>query len=155
MTLLDTLSARLRPDKPAAPAELPAPDARLAMAALLVRMAKADRAYLFAELQQIDRVLAAQNDLNPVEAARMRASAERLEAALPNAPTFARVIRDACPYAERLRLIEALWSVILADGLKQSQELDAITLMERDLEISPEDAARLRFRPDTHGDETT
>lgn len=144
MTLLDTLTARLHPTRPAAAKPLAGPDARLAMAALMVRIAKADRAYLFAELQQIDRVLAAQNGINAVEAARMRASAERLEAALPNAPTFARVIREAVPYAERLSLVEALWTVILADGLKQAQEIEAIALMEQDLGIDAEDAARLR-----------
>jgi len=149
MTLTDLLKSRLQPTAPPAPTPLPPPDARLAIAALLVRMAKADKAYLFAELRQIDRVLAAQNGLNPVEAARMRASAERLEAALPNAPTFARVIREATPYAERLSLIEALWSVILADGLKQSQEIEAIALMERDLGIDADDAARLRRHADT------
>ena len=148
MTLLDTLTARFRPTRPEPTAPLPGPDARLAMAALLVRMAKADKAYLFSELQQIDRVLAAQNDLNPVKAARMRASAERLEGALPNTATFARVIRDACPFEERLKLGEALWSVILADGLKHEQELEAITLMQRHLDLTPSDAPRQRLRPD-------
>ena len=92
--------------------------------------------------------LAAQNDLNPVDAARMRSNAERLEGALPNAAIFARVIRDACPFEERLKLVEALWSVIFADGLKNEQELEAITLMQRHLDITPSDAPRQRLRPD-------
>jgi uncharacterized tellurite resistance protein B-like protein len=53
--------------------ELPAADARTALGALMVRAAKADKAYLFEEVEQIDAVLAKLYGLNPVQAAKMRA----------------------------------------------------------------------------------
>ena len=74
---------------------LPATDARHALGALMVRAAKADHTYLFVEVQMIDRVLAAQHDLNPVEAAQMRASCEKLEAQMPETEELAGILKAA------------------------------------------------------------
>ena len=54
-------------------------DARLALAALLVRLAKADDDYAVEEIRRIDRIIASRYGLNPVDAAKLRADAEDLE----------------------------------------------------------------------------
>jgi len=49
---------------------LPAADAGHVAGALMVRAAKADKAYLFEEVEMIDRVLAQRHQLGPIEAAK-------------------------------------------------------------------------------------
>lgn len=122
------------------PPPLPELDAQLALGALLVRVAKADRAYLFEELEQIDRILAARGRIGPVEAAKRRATCERLEAAFPDTPTFTALIHDAVPYEERRAMVEALWRVALADGLEEAQEAEMVHLIEAQLGVSPDDS---------------
>ena len=70
---------RAAPDSP----PLPTPTAELSLGALLVRMAKADSNYHVTEIGVVDRVLAAQFDLSPVDAAKMGAECERLEKEAP------------------------------------------------------------------------
>ena len=55
------------------PAPLNDEDARTAMGALLVRIAKSDGCYAAEEIGVIDRLLAQRYGLNPVEAAKLRA----------------------------------------------------------------------------------
>lgn len=65
------------------PARLPAPDAQLALAALLVRIARSDGDYADDEIARIDRILARRHGLSPFEAAKLRVEAETLEAEAP------------------------------------------------------------------------
>lgn len=126
------------------PAALPEPDARLALAALLVRVAKSDHAYLFEEISRIDRILAARFGLNPVEAAKLRATAEKLEHDLPETERFAAVLRESVDYAERLGIAGALWEVMMADGKADADEEAAIVAIEHALGIEEYDSAALR-----------
>ncbi len=118
----ENLVKRLR-GIPATP-PLPEPDEKLAVGALMVRVAKSDHHYDAVEIGEIDRILAAAFDLNPVEAAKMRATCERLEAAAPGTPDFALIIRQNVDYPHRLEVARALWQVVLADG-KHVPEEDA------------------------------
>lgn len=127
------------PDKP-----LPELDAAHAIGALLVRVAKADHVYLFEELEQIDRILAQRNGLNPVAAARMRADCERLEAEIPDTPRFAAMVRDAVAYEERLAVVRALWAVVLADGIREEHEVALVDLIEDMLGVSEEHSREAR-----------
>ncbi len=136
MELIDRLTAWLhRPKDQPAPEPLPELDARLALGALLVRLAKADHVYLFEELEQIDRILAEREGLGPIDAAKMRATCERLEHAMPETEHFTALIREAVPYDERRSIVEALWRVILADGIEQDQELIVAELIEDQLGV--------------------
>lgn len=141
--MLRELLARFAHDRHP-PAALPEPDARLALAALLVRVAKSDHAYLFEEISRIDRILAARFGLNPVEAARLRATAEKLEHDLPETERFASVLRDSVDYAERLGIAGALWEVMMADGKADAEEEAAIAAIEHALGIEAYDSAALR-----------
>ncbi len=98
------------------------PDARVALAAILVRIARADEVYSKTEVARIDRVLAARYGLGPFEAAALRGQAERLEAEAPDTVRFTRAIKGAVPLEDRIAVIEAMWQVVLADGEREAEE---------------------------------
>ncbi len=103
--------------------DLPDPDAELALGALLVRVAKSDRDYQLEEISLIDRILARQFQHSPIEAAKIRATCEKLHAAAPETDTFASLIRSTTGIEMRLATLDALWEVVLADGRQQENEL--------------------------------
>ena len=119
---------------------LPQPDARLALGVLLVRVAKADRAYLFEELEQIDRIIAHQNNVDPLQAAKTRAMCEKLDSAVSSTATFVELIKRSVAYADRLAMVEALWNVVVADGIEQKQELELVTWIEDHIGVERRDA---------------
>ncbi len=135
----------------AQPVPLPEPDQHLALAALLVRVAKADGHFADEEAQRIDRLLAARYGLTPFEAVRLRAQAETLEAEAPDTVRFTRSIKDAVPYEEREGVIEALWSVVLADGVRDAEETTLMRLVASLLGISDRDSALARQRVEARG----
>ena len=119
-------------------------DARLALAALLVRLARSDDDYADSEVSRIDKVLAERYGLSPFEAAGLRARAEDLEAEAPDTVRFTRAIKDAVPYDHRLGVVQALWSVALADGQRSQDEDSLLRLVVSLLGISDVDSARAR-----------
>ncbi|MBO9465029.1 Tellurite resistance protein TerB [Pelagimonas phthalicica] len=131
--------------KHAPEAPLPKPDAKLALGTLLVRVAMADKAYLFEEIEQIDRILAKAYDLNPIEAAKMRATCEKLAFSVENDEDMAALIRDSVDYDHRREKVEALWQVVLADGITDEREAALVDLIEKVLGVDADhsEAARL------------
>jgi uncharacterized tellurite resistance protein B-like protein len=129
-----------------APDSFPDADARLALSALLVRVAKADAHYSVEEIRRIDRILATRYQLNPVESAQLRAEAEALEHEAPDTVRFTRAIKDAVPFEERLAVIEALWDVVLADGEREDNEMALLRLIAPMLGITDQDSAHARRR---------
>lgn len=107
-------------------APLPQPDPQMALGVLMVRVAKSDHSYHLAEIQRIDRLLARLFGLNPVEAAKMRATCEKLDARAPNTDTFADLIRMELDHAHRLSALEALCEVMLVDGMPHVEEIEEI-----------------------------
>jgi len=113
----------------------PVLDAQFAIAALLVRIAKADADYAFEEIAEIDRIVARTWNLNPVDAMKLRAQAERIEAGAteaekPDTAELTRLVQDHTPYDQRRALYDALWDVSLADRRLHDNEgrfLDDIT----------------------------
>ncbi|MFD2738987.1 TerB family tellurite resistance protein [Sulfitobacter aestuarii] len=138
----DFLKRLTQPD----PAPLADDDARLALTALLVRLARTDNDYSPAERNQIDRVIADRYALQPKAAATLRESGEALEAEAPDTVRFTRAIKDAIPYDQRLGVIEALWSVVLADGNRADEEDALLRLVSKLLGISDPDSAMARQR---------
>lgn len=105
---------------------LPEVTTELALGALLVRMAKVDEVYHYAEISTLDRVLAARFDLNPVEAAKMRATCELLEKAAPDTAKFVALIRDNVDLKDRVALLSALQRIAEADGVERTEEMELI-----------------------------
>lgn len=129
---------------PKDPMPLPEMDARHALGTLLVRVAMADKAYLFEEVEQIDRILAKAYGLKPLEAAKMRADCERLAFALKGDADLAAVIRDSVAYEHRLEKVAALWQVVLADGVTDDREAALMDLIENQMGIDRDHSDQAR-----------
>lgn len=126
------------------PQPLPEPDAKLALGALMVRVAKSDQIYQFSEISRIDKLLARLNRLKPVEAARMRATCEKLDKAAPGTEEFAHLIRETVSFEDRIDALEALWEVVLADGVRHEVELAVVEQVREALGLSEADSDRAR-----------
>ncbi|MBL9064570.1 TerB family tellurite resistance protein [Tabrizicola sp.] len=127
-----------------APHRLPEPDARLALAALLVRVARSDGLYAAEEVERIDRVLAHRHGLDPFAAAKLRSEAEDLEREAPDTVRFTRALKDAVALEDRADLMTALWSVALADGLREAHEDRLMRLVANLLGLTDVDSALAR-----------
>ena len=126
------------------PEQLPDEDARLALTALLVRVARSDGHYASSEKAEIDAAISRRYGLEPQGMARLREEAEMLEAEAPDTVRFTRAIKDAIAYEERLAVIEALWSVVLADGERAQEENALLRLVASLLGIEDRDSALAR-----------
>lgn len=135
---------RLFPRRARGPKTLPQPDVQLALGALLVRVAFADRHYRASEVGQIDRILSATFNLKPLAAAKLRATSEALERQAPGTPEFARILREAVDYADRKALADAMWSVALADGAGDAAEEQMLQEIETALGLTEEDILAAR-----------
>lgn len=138
----DLLRGLLAPD----PQRLPDPDARVALAALLVRIAKVDGDYSDAEISRIDRILMTRYRLSPFDAIALRHEAETLEAQAPDTVRFTRAIKEAVDYDHREGVIEALWEVVLADGVRDGEEDSLLRLLANLLGINDRDSNLARQR---------
>ena len=143
MPLLKTFFRAFRPEKPSA---LPDPDAELALGALLVRVAQADRDYQVEEISLIDRILQRMYQHDAVEAAKVRATCEKLHAAAPDTDTFGKLIRETTGLEERLAALEALWEVVLADGEQKEGELRIVEEARKAMGLSYNDSQAARER---------
>lgn len=128
------------------PAPLPDADARLALTALLVRVARADNHYDAVEADQIDRVLKARYGLSPFETASLRREAEEAEREAADTVQFTRAIKDAVPLEDRIGVVEDLWQVVLADGARDAEEDSLLRLVSNLLGINDRDSALARQR---------
>jgi len=128
-------------------------DARLALTALLVRVARSDGDYAAAELQRITRIIATRYGLSQAEAKTLRCEAEVLESEAPDTVRFTRAIKDAVPYDDRLAVIESLWQVAMADGARDASEDALLRLVANFLGVSDRDSARARQKVTAAGND--
>ncbi|MBI1218877.1 MAG: TerB family tellurite resistance protein [Rhodobacteraceae bacterium] len=138
----DLLRGLLAPE----PSRLSHPDARLALAALMVRIARVDGDYSDIEITRIDRILSSRYALSPFDAIALRHEAEALEAAAPDTVRFTRAIKDAVDYDHRESVIEALWEVVLADGVRDGDEDSLLRLLANLLGVNDRDSNLARQR---------
>jgi uncharacterized tellurite resistance protein B-like protein len=125
---------------------MPAPEASLAMAALLVRLARTDGSYDAQEVASIDSALVQTFGLSPAAAGALRLRAEALEAEAPDTVRFTRSLKDAVPHDHRIDLVEAMWRVVLSDGTRDDDEESMMRLVSNLLGISDVDSALARQR---------
>lgn len=128
------------------PAPIADADARLALTALLVRVARSDNDYSSAEMGLIDHITQDRYGLSAQDAAILRAEAEAMEAQAPDTVRFTRAIKDAVAYDDRVAVIEALWKVVLADGARAKEEDALLRLVTNLLGVSDPDSAMARQR---------
>ncbi|OIP82285.1 MAG: hypothetical protein AUK37_09350 [Rhodobacterales bacterium CG2_30_65_12] len=122
------------------PLQLADADARLALTALLVRLARSDHDYARAEIDEIEGIIAARYGLGQAEATALRCEAEALEAEAPDTVRFTQAIKQAVPYEDRRRVIESAWAVVLADGARASEESALMRLVANLLGVNDRDS---------------
>lgn len=138
----DLLKRLIQPE----PAPIADADARLALTALLVRVARSDNDYSGDERNLIDQIAQERYGLSASDASALRAEAEAMEAEAPDTVRFTRAIKDAVAYDDRLAVIEALWKVVLADGQRAQEEDALLRLVTNLLGITDQDSAKARQR---------
>ncbi len=132
--------------RPTETQRLPDPDAELALGALLVRVAKSDRDYKLEEISLIDRTLARLYKHNVLQAAKLRATCEKLHAAAPETDTFARLIRETTDLKSRLAALDALWEIVLADKNEHPWEIEIVKDTCKAMGLSELDNKRARAK---------
>jgi uncharacterized tellurite resistance protein B-like protein len=140
--MLSVLRALLSPNPP----RLAEPDARLALATLLVRVARSDGSYDVAEVAHINRILMQRHNLSETAAAYLRTEAEAMEAEAPDTVRFTRALKSAVPLEDRTALVEALWTVALADGARDADEDRLLRLVSNLLGLTDVESAQARQR---------
>jgi len=138
----DFLSRLTKPD----PEPLDNSDARLALTALLVRIAKSDGEYEASEKDRIGAIAEARYGLSSGDAESLLNDAEVLESEAPDTIRFTRAIKEAVAYEDRIAVIEALWQVALADGERDAKEDALIRMASSFLGVSDMDSAQARRR---------
>ncbi|MBF9056744.1 TerB family tellurite resistance protein [Rhodobacterales bacterium HKCCA1065] len=121
-------------------------DARLALCALLVRLARSDGDYAQAERAKIAETLAARYGLDPSGVDALIHEAEAVEAEAPDTVRFTRAIKESVAYEDRIVVIEALWAIALADGQRSADEDALLRMVAPMLGINDRDSALARQR---------
>ena len=127
-----------------APDQLADDDARLALGALLVRVAKSDEHYDDIEAMRIEQILGQRYGINSAEAGQLRSQCEELEFQAPDTVRFTRSIKDFVPHEDRIGVVEDLWSVVLADGVRDADENSLLRLVANLLGVSDVQSATAR-----------
>ena len=110
----------------------------------MVRIAKSDDDYSTTEIARIDAVLGLLYQLSADQAAKLRQTAEALEAEAPDTVRFTRAIKEEVPYEERFDVVRALWQVVLADGARDAEEDALMRLLASLLGVNDRDSALAR-----------
>ena len=95
---------------------------KVAVAALLVEAAQMSACFDETERSVIERILGRRYDLPSDAAARLLASAERLNAESTQLFSFTHLIVEQMAPEERVRVIEMLWETVYADGILSPDE---------------------------------
>ena len=94
----------------------------LALAAILVEAARRDGDYAAAERDAILRILQREEGLNDAGAAALLNEAEAAQEAAVDLFRFTHALKESTPFEDRIAIIEDLWDVILADGVRDNSE---------------------------------
>ena len=133
-------------DQESPSSQLQGTDAEVAIAALLVRVARADDRYTAQEEARIDQILARRRGLDMNEAAEHRAAAEMIEGEAPDTVRFTRQIKDRIPLDDRSGVLAAMWEITYADGRRSADEESLVRLVAGLLGINDRDSALIRQR---------
>jgi len=124
-------------------------DARLALGALLVRIARSDDDYAQVEKDQIKGVLAARYGLS--DASSLLADCEALETEAPDTVRFTRAIKDGVAYEDRIGVVEDMWAIVLADGVRDAHENQIMRMVPPMIGVEDQDSNAARRRIETRG----
>lgn len=129
------------------PSPLAETDARLALGALLIRLARSDGDYAAIEISRIDAILASRYNL--ADSTNLRKDCEVLEKEAPDTVRFTRAIKDAVPYEERKAVVISMWEIVLADGERSDEENSIMRMVAPMLGVSDQDSNAARIAVET------
>ena len=119
-------------------------DEKIALAALCVRVAKADNVYDPNEISSIDTELSQHFSMSMADARVLRVQAEKLEQEAPDTVRFTRAIKEKIELEKRREILETLWKITLADGKREAEEDSLIRLVSSLLGLTDIESARAR-----------
>lgn len=122
------------------------PPVQRAVAALLVEAARSDGIYGPDEIAAVDHLLGGLFDLTVADAGALRKVGEAAQSNAPDLVRFTRVIKTAMTEAERVAVIEALWAVVLSDGVRHPREDALMRRLAPLIAVSDRDSAFGRQR---------
>lgn len=94
----------------------------LALAAVMVEAARRDGDYAAAEREAILRIVMREEGLDPAGAEALLVEAETAQEKSVDLFRFTHALKESTPFEDRVRIIEDLWEVILADGERGHEE---------------------------------
>ena len=121
-------------------------DARLAITALMIRVARSDDDYSKAELNNIISLISARFKLSHDEADKLIKEAELVEEQAPDTVRFTKSIKSAKDFDDRIAIIADLWAVVLPDSFRDTNEDALIRTVVSLLGVSDKDSAFARQR---------
>ena len=116
--MFDSLARLFRTDE-AVERDIPG---SLALAALLVEAARRDGDYAADERHAILRIVKREEGLDEAAADSLLNEAEAAQDAAVDLFRFTHALKESTPFEDRVRIIEDLWDVILADGERGHEE---------------------------------
>ncbi len=139
--MLNTLLSLL--DSPATDQPLQEDDARTALTALLIRLAREDGHYAQSEKDVIRQIVTARFD---ADIDTLLSDAETFEAEAGDTVRITRLIKDGVPYEGRIEVVEALWQVVLADNHRSDEENAFLRLVISLLGVTDQESGLARRR---------
>jgi len=142
--MLKSLLALL--DGPAQTTQLQDDDARTALTALLIRVAKEDGHYAPSEKLIIRDIIAQRYALDPAATDALMTEAEEFETQAGDTVRITRLIKDGVPYINRVEVVEALWQVVLADDDRTDEENAFLRLVVSLIGVTDQESGLARRR---------
>ncbi len=116
-------------------------DERLALTALLIKIAKSDYEYSSVEKSRIKIILKKRFLISELEVTDLINKAELLEDESSDSVRFTKVIKEFVPLEKRNEIIEIFWELVLADGIREDDENSLLRILGSLLGVNDRDVA--------------
>lgn len=124
-------------------------DERMAVAVLLIRIAKSDYDYAGIEKVRISNILERRYTLSKFECDKMLIQAEGVEDESSDNVKFTKIIKSFVPIEKRNEIIELFWELVLADGVRDDDENGLLRILGSLLGVNDRDIAFSRQKVQT------
>ncbi len=119
---------------------------RMAVAVLLMEVARSEDGISSEERQAIHRIIEAQHAISPEQAREITELAERDAEQATSLHPFTRLIVDECSLEERAEVIRMLWEVTFADGHAGSHEQHLVRKVAGLLHVPHREFIRMKLK---------
>lgn len=119
-------------------------DERVALTALLIKIAKSDYDYSSLEKSSIKIILKKRFSISELEVTDLITKAELLEDESSDSVRFTKVIKEFVPLENRNEIIEIFWELVLVDGIREDDENSLLRILGSLLGVNDRDVAFAR-----------